>query len=96
MSDAGIFSHFSTLPGLRTPFDRMKAEGYTAGTSENLAMGSGAEGAHVGWIHSSGHHRNILTAGHTELGVAAAGIYWAQNFGRGDEYRQNPVWTQTQ
>ncbi len=92
MSDSGVFSHFSTLPNLRSPFDRMRAEGYERGVSENIAMAAGPEGAHAGWIRSSGHHRNILMASHTELGVGASGWNWTQNFGTGAEYRKNATW----
>jgi len=92
MADSGVFSHFSTLPGLRTPFERMKAEGYERGVSENIAMGTGPEGAHAGWTHSAGHHRNILMAGHSEIGVGNIGSLWTQNYGVGDEFRRSSVW----
>jgi uncharacterized protein YkwD len=51
-------------------------------------MGSSdAQGAHNGWIHSSGHHRNILMPGWSEMGTGQSGRYWTQNFGfaSGDE-----------
>ena len=47
---------------------------------------SGPEGAHVGWIHSSGHHRQILSLTSHELGVAVSGECWTQNFGAGSEW----------
>jgi uncharacterized protein YkwD len=51
--------------------------------SENIHRGSGSpEGAHNGWVHSSGHHRNILQKLWTEMGTGQAGRYWTQNFGR--------------
>ena len=39
--------------------------------------------AFEGWFGSSGHHRNMLGKGHTELGVGRClhGGYWTQNFG---------------
>lgn len=92
MADSGTFSHFSSLPGLRTPFERMKAEGYAAGVSENIALAAGPDGAFQGWIHSSGHHRNILMEGHTELGCGGIGRYFVQNFGMGEEYRSSKAW----
>jgi uncharacterized protein YkwD len=37
-----------------------------------------------GWIGSSGHHRNLLGAGHTHLGcgVNLPARTWTQNFGK--------------
>lgn len=92
MEKSGVFSHFSTLPGLRTPFDRMRAEGYRQGVSENIALAFGPDAAHLGWITSSGHHRNILMVGHTEMGSGASGTHWSQEFGHGDEYRKHSRW----
>jgi uncharacterized protein YkwD len=87
MSLTGTFGHFETEPERRTPVDRLRLAGYTGGGSENCSLGAtGAEGAHVGWLHSSGHHRNILVATHREMASAIAGIYWTQNFGAGREY----------
>lgn len=48
-----------------------------------------ASAAHLGWVHSSGHHRNILFDSYTELGVARVGAYWTQNFGGSHEYKGN-------
>ncbi|MBK8979216.1 MAG: FHA domain-containing protein [Planctomycetes bacterium] len=92
MSQLGYFSHFSPTPGRRTPFDRMKLAGYEWGASENIANHPSAQSAHEGWTHSSGHHRNLLSPGHTEFAVGNDGRYWVQNFGRGEEYRDNPVY----
>lgn len=83
MANSGDFGHDEPDPKRQWPGDRMRLEGYTSGVSENCAMREGAEGAHVGWCHSSGHHRNILEAGHREMASAAAGDYWTQNFGTG-------------
>jgi len=83
----GDFGHFEKDPARHGPTERMRAEGYKSGGGENCHMGdSGAEGAHVGWIHSSGHHRQILSPGAHELGVALSGEYWTQNFGAGSEW----------
>ena len=89
MSRTGNFGHFEEdVPGRRTPFDRMREQGYERGVSENCHAGSGSpEGAHQGWTHSSGHHRNLLMTGHTEMATAVAGYYWTQNFGVGEASR---------
>lgn len=89
MSRTGNFGHFEEdVPGRRTPFDRMREQGYDRGVSENCHAGSGSpEGAHQGWTHSSGHHRNLLMTGHTEMATAVAGPYWTQNFGMGEASR---------
>jgi len=87
MSLTGDFGHFEPEPARRTPADRLKAEGYASGGSENCHAGdSGAEGAHLGWTHSSGHHRNLLVATHREMASGIAGPYWCQNFGAGREF----------
>ena len=89
MSLTGTFSHFETDPERKTPVDRLRLADYSGGGSENCSLGdAGAEGAHVGWLHSSGHHRNILVATHREMASAIAGIYWTQNFGAGHEFEQ--------
>jgi uncharacterized protein YkwD len=84
MSKLGYFSHFSPNAERRTPNLRAKIEGYKAtAISENIHRGSGTpEGAHYGWLHSSGHHRNILQKFWTEMGTGQVGRYWTQNFGR--------------
>ncbi|MCY2961378.1 MAG: CAP domain-containing protein [Planctomycetota bacterium] len=87
MSLTGDFGHFEPDPARHAPEDRLKAEGYALGGSENCHAGdSGAEGAHVGWTHSSGHHRNLLIATHREMASGIAGPYWCQNFGAGREF----------
>ncbi|MFH0946322.1 MAG: FHA domain-containing protein [Planctomycetota bacterium] len=93
MSMTGKFSHFNDEdPKLRTPQDRIKAQGYeTGGSGENIAMCGGAMVAHTAWIHSSGHHRNILFPSHRELGSGNMGSYWCQNFAGGAEYRGNLI-----
>ncbi|MHC4848155.1 MAG: FHA domain-containing protein [Planctomycetota bacterium] len=74
MSRLGYFGHFSTTPGRRTPYDRMRLAGYQYGASENCVMGtSDPKSAHERWCHSSGHHRNLLTAAWTEMGTGHYG-----------------------
>jgi hypothetical protein len=89
MANSGDFSHFEKDPTRKTPTDRLHLAGYTAGGSENISMGdTSAEGAHQGWIHSSGHHRNILGLDHHEMGAACTSLYWTQNFGAGLEFEK--------
>lgn len=90
MSRLGYFSHTSPVPSRRTPRDRMRLAGYMFGVSENIAMTGGAMSSHVAWCHSSGHHRNLLSPGHREIGIGANGRYWVQNFGSGDVHRSHP------
>lgn len=89
MADLGYFSHYSPTAGRETPFDRMRLAGYQSGIAENLAMHSSAASAHEGWTHSSGHHRNLLNAGVTELGVGNRGRYWVQKFGGASEFEDD-------
>ncbi len=89
MADTGDFGHFEKGdPDRRSPFDRMRLAGYNSGASENCLMGNGSpEGAHDGWIHSSGHHRNILMPGHREMASAMTSSYWTQNYGTGSAFK---------
>ena len=92
MGRTGVFGHFEEDdPERRTPFDRLRKEGYTQGAGENCAISGGPTQAHDGWVHSSGHHRNLLYEGHTEMASANSGRYWVQNFGGGSEYSGNLV-----
>jgi len=92
MSRTGIFSHFENSDARRTPRDRMALAGYEKGSGENIHSGAGSPmGAHNGWYHSSGHHRNMLAAGHTEMACGVVGRYWTQNFGGGNEFSENLI-----
>lgn len=95
MSRLGYFSHTSPTPGRASPYDRMRLAGYTGGASENIALVDGAQGAIDAWRRSSGHHRNMLAAGHTELGCGGNGRYWVQNFGGSLVHRDDPAWAAT-
>jgi uncharacterized protein YkwD len=88
MADTGDFGHFERGdPKRRTPGDRMNLCGYLAGAGENCYAGSASPlSAHQGWLHSSGHHRNILGPGHREMASGLDGNYWTQNFGRGTDF----------
>ena len=94
MAELGYFSHFSPTPGRRTPFDRMAKAGYDFGVSENLAAVGSASSAHHAWCRSSGHHRNLLWASHSEFGIGNAGRLWVQNFGGGTDHRASEAWRQ--
>ena len=89
MTKLGYFGHFSPNKERRTPFQRMRLEGYTFGVSENIASTPSAADAHRRWLHSSGHHRNILMPRHTEFAVGAEGRYWVQNFGMGKDFESH-------
>jgi len=86
MSRTGDFGHFEPAPETKDPGTRMRRRGYGPGRSENCAMTGGPESAHEGWLHSSGHHRNLLNPGHREMASAVAGPYWTQNFGGGGDF----------
>jgi len=90
MTRLGYFGHFSPTPGRRTPYDRMKLAGYDYGASENIIAGqTSAKGAHDGWCHSSGHHRNILMPMWTEMGTGQYGRMMCQNFGQAPKWSKN-------
>jgi uncharacterized protein YkwD len=92
MTRTGTFSHFEDTDERRSPVDRMRLAGYDKGSGENIHMGAGsAMGAHLGWYHSSGHHRNMLAPSHTEMACGVAGRYWTQNFGGGGEFSENLI-----
>lgn len=85
MANNGQFSH--TGPDGRSPFDRMKAEGYyyrTAG--ENIAFGHrNVPEVMAGWIASPGHEANIrgnyANAGFGSMADSNGRIYWVADFG---------------
>ncbi len=86
MARRNYFSHTS-LDG-RTPWDRIRAQGYTDGSAENIAAGySTAAAVMTGWMNSPGHKANILNCSNKALGVGIGkggtyGTYWTQDFGR--------------
>lgn len=84
MQERGYFSHTSPVKGRTRPSDRARLAGWGGGVSENIARGSSTpQGAVNGWIHSSGHHRNILGRGwvHLGAGLSPKDWFWTQNFG---------------
>jgi uncharacterized protein YkwD len=88
MGKRGFFAHTApanpaTGAPATSPFDRMATAGYRGhGASENIAGAGSAQNAHDRWCHSSGHHRNILSAW-LDQGVGQSGSLWTQNFGTG-------------
>ncbi|MHC4934009.1 MAG: CAP domain-containing protein, partial [Planctomycetota bacterium] len=84
MQQKEYFAHDSPTKHLRTPGMRAKRDGYGGGVSENIARGaSSGRQAFEQWFKSSGHHRNMVIPGHTEMGCGAANHHWwTQLFGR--------------
>jgi uncharacterized protein YkwD len=89
MATHNFFSHDSQDG--RSPFDRIKAAGYSFGAAaENIAAGgTTAAGAMDQWMNSPGHKANILNCTYVDLGVGfAKGVnadyagYWTQDFGK--------------
>lgn len=89
MERLGYFGHISPVAERRTPYDRMRLAGYGHGGSENIATNDSATGAHSAWLHSSGHHRNILGEAHTEFACGQRGRLWTQNFGAGRDFERD-------
>lgn len=83
MRQLGYFAHESPTPALASPGHRARREGYGGGVGENIAQGpTTGQQAFDGWFHSSGHHRNMLMPGWTEMGCGQSGrAYWTQLFG---------------
>jgi uncharacterized protein YkwD len=86
MSERGFFSHESPLPGRKTPYARIRKEGYEFRVAgENVARkegGLGAREAVDAWIASPGHHRNLLVPDFEDAGIGVRGIYWTLDLGR--------------
>lgn len=79
-----IFAH--VVPGEpegETPAQRARNAGYTgSGVGENIYMGrTSPQEAHDGWVHSAGHHRNILNPSWRAMGAGQSSNYWTQKFG---------------
>ncbi len=82
MRDNNYFSH--TSPTYGSPSTMIRSFGlHFRASGENIAMGYTTPAAVVaGWMNSSGHRANILSASYTQIGVGyvAAGNYWTQMF----------------
>jgi uncharacterized protein YkwD len=80
MAERGFFAHDSPVPGKKSPWDRARLAGTSAG-AENIAAGQATgEGANQAWFHSPGHHKNMF-AGHRRVGLGNHGQHWTQMFG---------------
>ena len=87
MARRNYFSHTS-LDG-RSPWDRIRAQGYAYGSAENIAAGQRTPAAVMtAWMNSPGHRANILNCSSAAIGVGIGrssdstyGIYWTQDFG---------------
>ena len=87
MARNDYFSH--TGRDGRSFVDRIRAQGYPAPRSENIAAGQRTPADVMrSWLDSPGHRRNILDCTATEMGLGLAeggsyGRYWTQVFGTG-------------
>jgi uncharacterized protein YkwD len=85
MNQHGYFAHDAPaqFPEVRSPGDRARRQGYGGGVGENIAMGTpSGRDAFRAWFGSSGHHRNMLGRGWTEMGAGrSAPHHWTQLFG---------------
>lgn len=60
MADRAFFDHVN--PDGLDPTDRAKAQGYSASAGENIAAGyPTVEAAHIAWLKSLGHRKNVLS-----------------------------------
>jgi len=68
------------------PGSRIKAAGYDyRAYGENIADGyQTVQAVMTGWMHSSGHRRNILTPYFTDIGVGMVDNFWCVDFGTRD------------
>jgi uncharacterized protein YkwD len=78
------FDH--NAPDGKTPWDRIKADGYSQPGAENIAMGYATAQAVVnGWMNSPGHRANILNCSLKAVGIGveygSGGPWWTQDFG---------------
>ncbi|WP_197529200.1 CAP domain-containing protein [Aeoliella mucimassa] len=82
MREHNFFSHESPIPGKKSFTDRAARFGAKA-SGENIAAGYGTgPSVNLGWFHSPGHHKNMLSD-HKTVGVGRDGKHWTQLFGRG-------------
>lgn len=80
MAQHQVMSHNEGLAG---PGARISAQGYSAVTwGENIAEGySTVQAVMTGWMHSTGHRRNILTPEYRDVGFGMIDSYWCADFG---------------
>jgi uncharacterized protein YkwD len=80
MATLKFFAHESPVPGKKSPWDRAKAAGTTAG-AENIYVGSTSpQAANQGWFFSPGHHTNMF-GHHRRVGQGRHEGHWTQMFG---------------
>ena len=85
--DMGVHHYFDhTSKDGRTPWDRIKAQGYTLPSAENIAGGQRTPASVMdAWMHSEGHRANILNCDSKAIGVGVwkggGGPVWTQDFG---------------
>ncbi len=92
MAVRNFFAHCD-LDTKTTPWDRMNAAGYTgwSSASENIAAGyNSPQAVMAGWMSSSGHRANILSANVREIGIGYAFQPDDQNNVRYDAGNCNP------
>ncbi len=78
------FDHTSPVEEHATPTLRAEKAGFEGtAVGENIAQGYRSPRAvHRGWLHSPGHHRNIVSPTWELMGVANSSDTWTQLFGR--------------
>lgn len=90
-ADMARYNYFShTSRNGRTPWQRIRVQGYRYGSAENIAAGQPTAKAVVtAWMKSPGHRKNILNCSNKAIGVGVSvnarstyKIYWTQDFGR--------------
>ena len=85
MAQRDYFDH--NTPEGETPWDRIKAQGYSDPSAENIAAGQPTPQAVVdAWMNSSGHRANILNCSSHATGIGfyrggSYGTYWTEDFG---------------
>lgn len=96
MVATGSFSHFEGEAGSPRydPSGRAKLAGYPSSAGENIFHGDPSpDVAHAAWVSSSGHHRNLLHDGYTEMASGRVDGHWTQLFGGSMEYLANLIAT---
>lgn len=85
--DMGVHHYFdhNSRDG-RTPWDRIKAQGYKFPSAENIAAGQRTPASVMdAWMHSEGHRANILNCDYKAIGVGvwkgSGAPIWTQDFG---------------
>lgn len=80
MAEKNFFAHDSPVPGKKTPWDRAKLAGTTAGAENIFAGNASPRAANEGWFFSPGHHLNMFGK-HRRGGMGRHEGHWTQMFG---------------